>query len=127
MNSYFLKCESYEKDENGNVTVVHCTYDPETRSGSGFTGRKVKGTIHWVSARHAIPAEIRLYENIVDEEKGKLNEDGSLNLNPNSLTILKNCYLESNFADTKPEDKFQFVRQGYFCADLKDYTKNISI
>lgn len=123
MNAYFLKCESYEKDENGNVTVVHCTYDPETRSGSGFTGRKVKGTIHWVSARHAISAEVRLYENIIDEEKGKLNDDGSLNLNPKSLTILKNCYLESNFAHIKPEDKFQFVRQGYFCADLKDCTE----
>ena len=80
MNAYFVKCESFVKDENGNVTEIHCTYDPETRSGSGFTGRKVKGTIHWVSAAHAVEAEVRLYENIVDEEKGKLNEDGSLNL-----------------------------------------------
>lgn len=123
MHSYFVKCVDYEKDENGNVTVVHCTYDPETRSGNNFTARKVKGTIHWVSARHAIEAEVRLYENIVDEEKGKLNEDGSLNLNPNSLTILKKCYLEQGLADAEPEDKFQFVRQGYFCADIKDYTK----
>ena len=123
MHSYFVKCVDYEKDENGNVTVVHCTYDPETRSGNNFTARKVKGTIHWVSARHAIEAEVRLYENIVDEEKGKLNEDGSLNLNPNSLTVLKKCYLEQELADAEPEDKFQFVRQGYFCADIKDYTK----
>ena len=123
MHSYFVKCVDYEKDENGNVTVVNCTYDPETRSGNNFTARKVKGTIHWVSARHAIEAEVRLYENIVDEEKGKLNEDGSLNLNPNSLTVLKKCYLEQGLADAEPEDKFQFVRQGYFCADIKDYTK----
>ena len=123
MHSYFVKCVDYEKDENGNVTVAHCTYDPETRSGNNFTARKVKGTIHWVSSRHAIEAEVRLYENIVDEEKGKLNEDGSLNLNPNSLTVLKKCYLEQGLADAEPEDKFQFVRQGYFCADIKDYTK----
>ena len=123
MNAYFVKCVDYKKDENGNVTEIHCTYDPETRSGSGFTGRKVKGTIHWVSARHGVKSEVRLYENIVDEEKGKLNEDGTLNLNPNSLTVLKDCYVEPNIAYVKPEDKFQFVRQGYFCADLKDYTK----
>ena len=123
MNAYFVKCVDYKKDENGNVTEIHCTYDPETRSGSGFTGRKVKGTIHWVSARHGVKSEVRLYENIVDEEKGKLNEDGTLNLNPNSLTVLKDCYVEPNIADLKQEDKFQFVRQGYFCADLKDYTK----
>ena len=122
MNAYFVKCVDYKKDENGNVTEIHCTYDPETRSGSGFTGRKVKGTIHWVSARHGVQAEVRLYENIVDEEKGKLNEDGTLNLNPNSLTVLKDCYVEPNIADVQPEDKFQFVRQGYFCADIKDYT-----
>ena len=79
MNAYFVKCVDYKKDENGNVTEIHCTYDPETRSGSGFTGRKVKGTIHWVSAKHGVKSEVRLYENIVDEEKGKLNEDGTLN------------------------------------------------
>lgn len=123
MNAYFVKCVDYKKDEYGNITEVHCTYDPETKSGSGFTGRKVKGTIHWVSARRCIKAEARLYENIVDEEKGKLNDDGTLNLNPNSLTVRDNCYLECNFADTEPGDKFQFVRHGYFCADTKDYTK----
>lgn len=112
MNAYFVKCESFIKDENGKVTEIHCTYDPETRSGSGFTGRKVKGTIHWVSAAHAVNAEVRLYENIIDEEKGKLNEDGTLNLNPNSLTVLKNCYIEESIKNAKKEDSFQFVRQG---------------
>ena len=122
MNAYFVKCVSFEKDENGNVTTVHCTYDPETKSGSGFEGRKVKGTIHWVSASEAVKAEIRLYENIVDEEKGKLNEDGSLNLNPNSLVILKDCYVEPSLKEAKAYDSFQFVRQGFFCVDCKDST-----
>ena len=124
MNGYFVKCESFEKDENGNVTVVHCTYDPETRSGSGFTGRKVKGTIHWVSAAEAVKAEVRLYENIVDEEKGVYNEDGSLNLNPNSLTVLKECYIEPSVKDAKAYDSFQFVRNGFFCVDSKDSTED---
>ncbi len=124
MNAYFVKCESFEKDENGNVTVVHCTYDPETRSGSGFTGRKVKGTIHWVSAAEAVKAEVRLYENIVDEEKGVYNEDGSLNLNPNSLTVLKECFIEPSVKDAKAYDSFQFVRNGFFCVDSKDSTEN---
>ena len=123
MNAYFVKCESFVKDENGNVTEIHCTYDPETRSGSGFTGRKVKGTIHWVSAAHAVEAEVRLYENIVDEEKGKLNEDGSLNLNPNSLTVLEKCYIEPSVQDAQAYDSFQFVRNGYFCVDAKDSSK----
>ena len=122
MNAYFVTCTGCEKDENGNVTVVHCTYDPETKSGSGFTARKVKGTIHWVAAKTAVTVECRLYENIVDEEKGKLNEDGSLNLNPNSLTIIKNCYVEPALAEAKPYDSYQFVRNGFFCADCKDST-----
>ncbi len=123
MSAYFVKCESFVKDENGNVTEVHCTYDPETKSGSGFTGRKVKGTIHWVAAPYAQKAEVRLYENLVDEEKGVYNkEDGSLNLNPNSLTILKDCYVEPSFAEAKAYDSFQFVRNGYFCIDSKDST-----
>ncbi len=121
MNAYFVTCTDYKKDENGNVVEIHCTYDPETRSGSGFTGRKVKGTIHWVSARHAIKSEVRLFENLVDEEKGKLNEDGTLNLNPNSL-VVREAYIEPSFKDFEGEDKFQFVRQGYFCKDSKDYT-----
>ena len=120
MGAYFVTCTGCEKDENGNVTVVHCTYDPETKSGSGFTGRKVKGTIHWVAAKTAVKAECRLYENIVDEEKGKLNEDGSLNLNPNSLTIVPEAWIEPALADAKAYDSFQFVRNGYFCADCKD-------
>ncbi len=124
MNSYFVTCTGFEKDEKGNITVVHCTYDPETRSGNNFTARKVKGTIHWVSARHAVPAEVRLYENIVNEEEGVRNEDGSLNLNPNSLTVLKECYLEPNLADAKAYDSFQFVRKGYFCVDAKDTTED---
>ncbi|MBQ2981442.1 MAG: glutamine--tRNA ligase/YqeY domain fusion protein [Lachnospiraceae bacterium] len=124
MNAYFVKCESFVKDENGNVVEVHCTYDPETKSGSGFEGRKVKGTIHWVSAKEAIKAEVRLYENIVDEEKGKLNEDGTLNLNPNSLTVLKDCYVEPSLASAKAYDSFQFVRQGFFCVDCKDSTED---
>ncbi len=122
MNAYFVTCTGCEKDENGNVTTVHCTYDPETKSGSGFNARKVKGTIHWVSAESAIDAEVRLYENIVDEEKGKLNEDGSLNLNPNSLVVKQGCKLEKTFAEAKPGEAFQFVRNGFFCLDSKDST-----
>ena len=121
MHAYFVKCEGYETDENGNVTVVHATYDPETKCGSGFTGRKVKGTIHWVAAPYAKQAQVRLYENLIDEEKGVYNkEDGSLNLNPDSLKILNNCYVEDSFADAGACDSFQFVRNGYFCIDSKD-------
>ncbi len=122
--AYFVKCVDYKKDENGVVTEIHCTYDPETRSGSGFEGRKVKGTIHWVSAESAVDAEVRLYENIVDEEKGKLNEDGTLNYNPNSLTVLKNCKLEAALGEAVKGDKFQFLRHGYFCVDEKDTTED---
>ena len=121
MHAYFVKCTSFEKDENGNVTVVHCTYDPATNAGSGFAERKVKGTIHWVPAKEAVKAEVRLYENLVDEEKGVYNkEDGSLNLNPNSLTVLKNCYIEPAIAGAKAYESFQFVRNGFFCVDYKD-------
>ena len=127
MNAYFVTCTGCEKDEDGKVTVVHCTYDPETKSGSGFTGRKVKGTIHWVAASSAIKAECRLYENLVDEEKGKLNADGSLNLNPNSLTVLKECYLEPGLKDAKAYDSFQFVRNGYFCVDSKDSAPGVPV
>lgn len=123
MNAYFVKCTDFVKDENGNVTEIHCTYDPETKSGSGFTGRKVKGTIHWVSAKEAIVAEARLYENIVDEEKGVYNEDGSLNLNPDSLKVVEKCYLEPSLKDAKVFDSFQFVRNGFFCVDCKDSTE----
>lgn len=120
MNAYFVKCTGCVKDESGKVTEVHCTYDPDSKGGNSPDGRKVKGTIHWVKAKEAILAEVRLYENIIDEEKGVYNEDGSLNLNPNSLTILKNCYLEPAFAGSQAYDSFQFVRQGFFCVDAKD-------
>ncbi|HHT97828.1 MAG TPA: glutamine--tRNA ligase/YqeY domain fusion protein [Clostridiales bacterium] len=127
MNAYFVKCEDYKLDEDGNVTEVYCTYDPETKSGSGFNARKVKGTIHWLAAEKAIPVEVRLYENIVDEDKGVYKEDGSVNLNPNSLTTLKNCYLEPNaierIQDISAHNAFQFLRNGYFCVDSKDSTK----
>ncbi len=122
MGAYFVKCVGVDKDENGKVIAVHCTYDPETKSGSGFEGRKVKGTIHWVNASTAVNAECRLYENLVDEEKGKLDENGNLNLNPNSRIILKDCKLEPNFEGAKAYDSYQFVRNGFFCVDSKDST-----
>ena len=122
-NAYFVTCTDFVKDENGNVVEVHCTYDPATKSGSGFAERKVKGTIHWVDASQAVKAEVRLYENIIDEEKGKLNEDGTLNLNPNSRVVMKECYVEPALKDAKPLDRFQFLRHGYFCVDLKDSTE----
>ncbi len=122
MSAYFVKCEDYVTDEKGNVTEVHCTYDPETKSGLGFTGRKVKGTIHWVAAPTAGTAEIRLYENLVDEEKGVYNEDGSVNINPDSLKVLEECYVEPALLDVEPGDKFQFMRNGYFNVDSKDTT-----
>lgn len=120
MNAYFVTCNSFEKDENGRVTVIHCTYDPASKGGNSPDGRKVKGTIHWVDAAHAVNATVRLYENIVDEEKGVYNEDGSLNLNPNSLTVLENCMVEEKLAGAKAYDSFQFVRQGFFNVDVKD-------
>ena len=123
MNAYFVTCTDYETDEEGNVTTVYATYDPATKSGSGFSERKVKGTIHWVNAPTAVKATLRLYENLVDEEKGVYNEDGSLNLNPNSIEVRDNCYVEPSLAKANPMDKFQFVRQGFFCADSKDWSE----
>ena len=120
MGAYFVKCVGVDKDETGKVVSVHCTYDPETKSGTGFEGRKVKGTIHWVNASTAVNAECRLYENLVDEEKGKLDANGNLNLNPNSRIILKDCKLEPNFDGAKAYDSYQFVRNGFFCVDSKD-------
>ena len=120
MNAYLVTCNSVEKDENGNITVIHCTYDPESKGGNAPDGRKVKGTIHWVSAEYGKKVTVRLYENIVNEELGVYNEDGSLNLNPNSLTVLDNCIVEPALAEAKAYDSFQFVRQGFFCADVKD-------
>lgn len=120
MNAYFVTCTGYDVDENGKVTEIRCTYDPETKSGNGFEGRKVKGTIHWVSAAHAVPCEVRLYENIVDEEKGVYNEDGELNLNPNSLTVIKDALVEESLKGTTEVEQYQFVRNGFFCLDSKD-------
>ena len=123
MNAYYLTCTGCEKDADGNVTLIHCTYDPATKGGN-YPERKVKGTIHWVNAPTAVNAEVRLYENLIDEEKGVYNEeDGSMNINPNSLTVLNKCVVEPELADAKPEDKFQFVRTGYFCVDSKDSSK----
>ena len=120
MNAYFVKCTGCEKDENGNVTVVHGTYDPDSKGGNSPDGRKVKGTIHWVSAAQALKAECRLYENLIDESKGVYNEDGSMNLNPDSLTVLKECYVEPSLQGAKAYDSFQFVRNGFFCVDSHD-------
>ena len=120
MNAYFVTCTGCVKDENGVITEVHCTYDPASKGGNSPDGRKVKGTIHWVPVKEAIKAEARLYENIIDEEKGVYNEDGSLNLNPNSLQVIKECYLEPALADVKAFESFQFVRNGFFCVDYKD-------
>ncbi len=120
--AYFVTCVDYKKDADGRITEIHCTYDPETRSGSGFEGRKVKGTIHWVDAGTCVDAEVRLYENIVKDDEPVRNEDGSWNLNPNSLTVRKNCKLELSFQGAKPGEAFQFMRHGYFCVDKKDTT-----
>ena len=120
MNAYFVTCTDYKTDESGEVTEIHCTYDPETRGGN-FEGRKVKGIIHWVSASEGKQVQVRLYENIVDEEKGVYNEeDGSINVNPHSLTVIDNCYVEPELMNAAKEEKFQFVRNGYFCVDIKD-------
>ena len=123
MNAYFVKCVGFDKDDSGRITAVHCTYDPATKAGSGFSERKVKGTIHWVPASSAVKATVRLYENLIDEEKGVYNEeDGSINLNPNSLTTLTDCYIEPAIKGAKAYDSFQFVRNGFFCVDYKDST-----
>ena len=123
MQAYFITCTSYEKGEDGKVSVIHCTYDPASKGGNSPDGRKVKGTIHWVSAPDSVEAEVRLFENLVDEEKGVYNkEDGSLNLNPDSL-VRKKCYVEQGLADAKAYDSFQFVRNGFFCVDAKDSAK----
>ena len=123
MNAYFVTCTGCVKDENGRIIEVHCTYDPASKGGNSPDGRKVKGTIHWVPAQEAVEAEVRLFENLVDEEKGVYNEDGSLNLNPDSLEV-RRCYVEPSVKDAKAFDRFQFVRQGFFCVDYKDTTED---
>jgi glutaminyl-tRNA synthetase len=127
MNAYFVTCTGFEKDENGNVTEIHCTYDPASRGGNSPDGRRVKGTIQWVEKTTAVSAQCRLYENIIDEDKGVYNEDGSLNLNPDSLTTLNDCMLESGFLNAKPYDKFQFVRNGFFCVDSCDSKPGVPV
>ncbi len=120
MNAYFVKCVGFDKDENGKVTAVHCTYDPLTKQGPDFkSDRKVKGTIHWVNALDAAKVKVRLYENIVDEEKGVYDEEGNVNLNPDSLTEC-DSYVEKELKEAKAFDSFQFVRNGFFCTDYKD-------
>lgn len=119
MNAYFVKCVSLEKDENGNVKVIHCEYDPATKGGDSKE-RKVKGTIHWVAARTAETARVRIYENLVDENKEMYAEDGSLNVNPDSLTTIENALFEPYIKDIAPEERFQFVRNGYFVSDMQD-------
>ena len=120
MNAYFVTCTSYETDENGKVTEIHCTYDPASKGGNSPDGRKVKGTIHWVCASDCFKTTVRLYENLVDEEKGVKDSDGNVNLNPNSLTVLNECYIEPSVKDAKVFDRFQFVRQGFFVVDSKE-------
>ena len=127
MNAYFVTCVGYDTDENGNVTTVHCTYDPASKGGNSPDGRKVKGTIHWVSAANAAKATCRLYENLIDESKGVYNEDGSMNLNPNSLEERKDCIVEKSLMDAQPYDKFQFVRNGFFCVDYRDSKPGVPV
>jgi glutaminyl-tRNA synthetase len=124
MNAYFVTCTGYDTDEDGNVTCVHATYDPESRGGESPDGRKVKGTIHWVSAPTAVKAEVRQYENLVNEELGVYNEDGTINLNPNSKTVLSECMIEPCVAGSKAYDGFQFVRDGFYVVDSKDSTED---
>ncbi len=121
MNAYFVTCNSVEKDADGNITAIHCTYDPESKGGNSPDGRKVKGTIHWVSAEYGKKVTVRLYENLVNEELGVYNENGDVNVNPNSLTVMESV-VEPALVEAKAYDRFQFVRQGFFCADYKDST-----
>ncbi|WP_282174023.1 glutamine--tRNA ligase/YqeY domain fusion protein [Cytobacillus firmus] len=140
-HAYFIKCNDVIKDENGNVVELHCTYDPETKSGSGFTGRKVKGTLHWVDAKSSIPAEFRLYEPLILDEDADQNAEADTDealeneaegktfldyVNPNSLEIV-NGFIEPNMKDVKAQDKFQFFRHGYFNADPKYTTAEKSV
>ena len=124
MNAYFVTANSYETDTNGNVTVVHCTYDPASKGGNSPDGRKVKGTIHWVCASDCVKATVRLYENLVDEEKGVYDDSGNVNINPNSLEVLENCYIEPSVKEAKAYDRFQFVRQGFFVVDSKESSQD---
>jgi glutaminyl-tRNA synthetase len=116
-HAYFVKCGAAVKDRDGNVTELHCTYDPASRGGNAPDGRKVKGTLHWVSARHAADAEVKLYEQLFTEPKPTTDSP----VNPTSLTVLKGCKVEPSLQQAKPGDTFQFLRHAYFCADSKDH------
>lgn len=120
MNAYLVTCTGCEKDENGNIIRIHATYDPDTKGGNAPDGRKVKGTIHWVSKEGSFTGTVRLYENLVNEELGVYNEDGTVNVNPNSLVVCENAKLENSLKEAKVEDRFQFVRNGFFAVDTKD-------
>ncbi|MCY9661430.1 glutamine--tRNA ligase/YqeY domain fusion protein [Paenibacillus chondroitinus] len=122
-NAYFIKCNDFVKDDSGKVIELHCTYDVETKSGSGFTGRKVKGTIHWVDAKSAVPAEFRLYEPLILDDQEDENASFLENLNPNSLQIVQG-FVEAGMKEAKPHDKFQFFRHGYFNVDPKHTTSD---
>lgn len=122
-SAYFIKCNSYDTDENGNVTCLHCTYDPESRGGNSPDGRKVKGTIHWVNANDCKQCEVRLYDRLFSAEEPGKNGDYFDDLNPDSLEVIENCLLEGGFENAKPGDTFQFMRNGYFCVD-KDSTED---
>jgi len=116
--AYLVKCTSVDKDDKGNVVEIHCTYDPTTRGGDAPDGRKVKSTIHWVSAQHAIKAEIRLYDQLFTVENPDVGEDVDSIINPKSLEVLDGCFVEPSLGDSKVGEKFQFERTGYFCVDL---------
>ncbi|MGN0635704.1 MAG: glutamine--tRNA ligase/YqeY domain fusion protein [Acutalibacteraceae bacterium] len=118
-SAYFVRCNSYETDDAGNVTCLHCTYDPESKGGNSPDGRKVKGTLHWVSAADCVKAQVRLYDRLFNVENP--GDDYEAHFNPDSLVVLEDCLLEGSLRDVKPGDAFQFMRQGYFCAD-KDST-----
>ena len=122
-SAYFVRCNSYDTDADGNVTCLHCTYDPESRGGNSPDGRKVKGTIHWVNANDCKECEVRLYDRLFNAEEPGKNGDYIDDLNPNSLEVIENCLLEGGFEDAKPGDTFQFMRNGYFCVD-KDSTED---
>ena len=118
--AYFVKCTDVIKDENNNIVEIHCTYDPETKSGSGFTGRKVKSTIHWVDAKNCIPCEFRLYEPLILDSEDNENKNFLEQINENSVSVLKGYIEKTQMENAKPSDKFQFVRNGFFCIDTKD-------
>ena len=118
-SAYFVTCVGYEEDENGEITCLHCTYDPASKGGNSPDGRKVKGTLHWVSAADCVDAQVRLYDRLFDVENP--SDEYEKHFNPGSLEILENCKLEGSIRDAKVGDSFQFMRQGYFCVD-KDST-----